>query len=369
MLYIPRPPPVHVLFTLIFSVELSFAAMPSSNLEMDQLTLEARSERRGLSFRSLPASFTSEIKCLILKYWTADQDVVVVPRPSPRDERLLVAYSCGTDMRSGSLPPDLMDEYDRIRHLSWLTAPKYFSHPYYFYMSHYLLAHLPSSASKFSLRNLCPISFYQAYPLPVNAEAHPYMGLDHPSLFTHGLEKIILDFTAPAYFALFDVRLPGFGQEDGWYHDHFVHSSARFLEKCTNLTLVFGTAYRYSHPWYYLDNSFWDNAKCRPHVCEMGLIVDWILEFAWANGYLHHIENVTLEGEVQPWVKDKWAAIFAMQRASGMPRDRHQVHRADMVQIQRHGWDKQPAHEEWSAQEHYPPACMCENGCSDIAWE
>jgi hypothetical protein len=367
MLYTPLPSPTFVLFACISSVKLSFAVIPFSVLKMAQVMLEAKSKRRVLSFSNLPASLPQDIRYLILKHWTAPQDIVVVPNLSYRDERLLVTYSCGTDMPSACLPPDLMAEYDRIRHLSWLTAPKYFPRPYDFYMSHYLLAHLPSSATKFELRNPCPISFYQTYPLPVNAEAHPYMGLNHPRLSTHGLEKIVLDFSAPEYFAMFDVCLPGFEQEKEWYHDRHVHSSARFLEKCTHLTLVFGATYRYSHAWYTLDDPEWENARCRPHVCELGLVIDWILEHAWAKGYLHHIETIKLEGEVQPWVKAKWASIFETQRVRGMPRDRFAVHRPDWDRIERRGWEEEMDEGEWIAQENYPPACTCEKGCWEVA--
>jgi hypothetical protein len=43
----------------------------------------------------------------------------------------------------------------------------------------------------------------------------------------------------------------------------------------------------------------------------MGKIVDWILEYAWTNQYLQHLQTIKIDGYIQDWVREKWGRIFA----------------------------------------------------------
>jgi hypothetical protein len=346
-----------------------------SIIKMSQPQLHTESEQPTLSFHNLPSSLPQEIKHLILRHWMAPQKLFVDGgplNPGPQGERFLVTHSCATDSSAASLPSDLETEYDRLRHLSWLQSPKYFSAPYDFYMSHYLLALMHPDSTSFSLDHPCPNAFYESYPFPVDATADPLISLKHPDISTHGLEKIVLDFDATQYFAFFDVRAPPFKDEDEWYHDWHVHCSAKFLEKCTDLTLVFGTAYRYAHPWYYMEGyPEWEDACCRTHVCDMGIIIDWILEYAWACGYLDHISNITLEGDIQPWVSTKWEAVFekmsTRNQECGMVADRFEVYRAaNWDSIACAGLEDDMELEDWVPQENYPPECKCKRKCWEI---
>jgi len=78
----------------------------------------------------------------------------------------------------------------------------------------------------------------------------------------------------------------------------------------------------------------------------MGKLIDMILEGAWRNKYLQHIGKISLEGEIQGWVRTKWERIFA---------DR--VYEARNVRVVERPW------------EIYPPACECKSGCWEIGLE
>jgi hypothetical protein len=119
------------------------------------------------------------------------QLVVVEPPPTgSAPSELFVTYACDTDIPAAALCPALQAEYWRLRHLSWLQCPKYFSHPYDFYMSHFLL-----SATKLPL-TIAPESILQTYGINPTANVQPLLSQPHPHITTHGLEKIILDFDA-----------------------------------------------------------------------------------------------------------------------------------------------------------------------------
>jgi hypothetical protein len=332
---------------------------------MTQIQPSAAANAPPLSFSTLPPSLPREIVYRILKYWMSPQQLVVVDTPTagPVPSQLSVTYVCDTDTPAASLSPALQTEYWRLRHLSWLQSPKYFSHPYYFYMSHFLL-----SASKFP-ETIAPNSILQTYGIHPSAIVQPLLSRPHPHISTHGLEKIVLDFDACQYFAFFDVRVAPFDAED-MYADPHLRRAASLLEHCHDLTLVFGTAYRYAHPWYELIDPEWDDARCRPRVCEMGVVIDWILEYAWARRNLQHIERVRLEGDVQGWVRRKWVAIFEVQRGwiqETCPTENlFKVHKPDLDHIERWGMDEDKT-DEWMAKEHYPPVCECEVGCWEIS--
>ncbi|KAH8700069.1 hypothetical protein GQ44DRAFT_66750 [Phaeosphaeriaceae sp. PMI808] len=78
--------------------------------------------------------------------------------------------------------------------------------------------------------------------------------------------------------------------------------------------LHFGTAYRYSNPWSnFGTNTLLRNARCGPNICEKGIVIDWVSEYAWSNAFLQHIPKIRLMGDVQAWVQEKWYAIFERQ--------------------------------------------------------
>jgi hypothetical protein len=220
--------------------------------------------------------------------------------------------------------------YTRHSRADLLTfqAAKAFRSPDDFYHSHHILAQDP-------LSRFPPL----AIPTPANLSGNgdSQIRQPHPFIHTHGLEKIILDFDASQYFALFNIQLPPFTYSDP--------PAAQVLQHCRVLTLVFGEAYRYAHPWYNILDDEWEEARYRPHVCDMGKIVDWILNAAWR--YICHIERIKLEGDVQAWVKEKWERIFA---------DR--VYEVEESGVEMEGaWEK------------YPPACECDVRCWEIGLE
>jgi hypothetical protein len=55
----------------------------------------------------------------------------------------------------------------------------------------------------------------------------------------NGFERLILDFSAREYFALFDASKPLFDNND--LHNIVVYRAASLLQHCQHLTLVFGT--------------------------------------------------------------------------------------------------------------------------------
>jgi hypothetical protein len=349
---------------------------------MSQTQLHAAANA-PLSFNTLLPFLPLEIVYCILEHWMSPQQLTVVDRPtagSCQDDtpsQFLVAYACDTDTVVASLPPTLRTEYWRLRHLSWLRSPKQFAHIYDFYMSHYLLSLMSSLGINFVSLSLAPSNLCQAYPDATGAAVHSLISQDHPRNTTRGLEQIILDFDAIQYFALFDVRVPPYNRNNV-YHDPHLHRAATLLENCTDLTLVFGTAYRYAHPWYVLDDPACDDARCRLHVCEMGVIIDWILEYAWAYGFLQHIAEIRLEGDVQGWVRQKWEEIFTRQqkwnrecelvKPMWIGGDRFQIHKPDLHRIEWWGMDEE-GNEEWKAKDNYPPICECERGCWELEGE
>ena len=124
---------------------------------------------------------------------------------------------------------------------------------------------------------------------------------------------------------MFDVAVPPFHYRDGafagdnLYRDEFCHGAGHFLLHTKELEIHFGDAYKQVNPWYDVQEAAWcetnpawnyAEARLRPHVCDSGLVIDWILEYAWYNGHLQHIKTITLTGDIQPWVREKWYDIF-----------------------------------------------------------
>lgn len=119
----------------------------------------------------------------------------------------------------------------------------------------------------------------------------------------------------------------------------------------------------------------------------MGKIVDWILEYAWVNEYLQHLETATLEGDIQDWVREKWERIFAewkKVKAQGLDKAQEQntdqsedesadgnngvlnwqdIHTPNIEAIETQGkrWS-----EVYVPEVHYPLVCKCATACSKI---
>ncbi|KAF1911499.1 hypothetical protein BDU57DRAFT_461826 [Ampelomyces quisqualis] len=314
-----------------------------------------------ISFRTLPSDLPDEIALRILKHWMEPQELVVQDATVSNDkihkigdaDRLHIIYACKSDEHArSSLPPYLFNEFWRLRRHSWLKGTKYFSNPYDFYVSHCILLDMPEH---FPPLKLSPHSLAMEWtPAFVNTALQPatpttqtarapcniyidFLLLPRQPTPTHGLERIALDFSTAQYFALFDVRVPPFHRilADADVH---LHGAAILLQHCTHLTLVFGDKQRAQHPWYDLDDDTWNEAaRLRPKVCDMGVLVDVVLEHAWGNGYIQHVEKLILEGDlVQAWVRRKWEVILAEWSS---------------VRVRGGNW------RDW------PPACTCAVGC------
>jgi hypothetical protein len=70
--------------------------------------------------------------------------------------------------------------------------------------------------------------------------------------------------------------------------------------------LNFGTAYRYAHARRDLSDEDWDQAA---KVCEMGVVIDWILETAWTAEYVQHLRTLEIAENVLEGVKEKWVEL------------------------------------------------------------
>lgn len=331
---------------------------------------------KPLTFHDLPLKLPLELTSHILESWIGSQRLVVdqvytftearsgAQSPSSTITNLLienprvfnVRYACATDKFTQNFPSHLQLEYWRLRHLSWLKSIKTFDSPYDFYISHWILS-------------LNLMSAFPAYPFSAESDLelcdHP-VAIDgvmtdaHPDIYAHGLERVELNFDAAQYFALFGVTLPPSEK----YGDAALCGAAELLLYTQHLMLRFGDAYRWANPWAETQDPAWDDAKYRAKVCEAGLVIDWILEFAWEGGFLQHIETIELVGDVQPWVRRKWEGIFERQaeaRRSGSE-ELFAVHRPDTEALGTRGMVK-GKEEEWEPEEHFPPMCQCEVGC------
>lgn len=115
-------------------------------------------------------------------------------------------------------------------------------------------------------------------------------------------------------------------------------------------------------PWADRDEN--DDQPCvRPNVCLAGLVVDWILTYAWHHQYLQHIPTITLQGDIQDWVKDKWTQVFA-----GTHPEQECVASTQIIyEIEHHGaGEAAAAGKPWTPTQYYPPRCQCEINCSRL---
>jgi hypothetical protein len=280
-----------------------------------------------MSFYTIPVRLPNEVLLHILSDWIGSQRISVdedssgrnftlsyLPYENPEADSLIT--------RAADFPPNLVIDYNRIRAQAWLLDTKFFTHPADFYRSHYLLSILgyvpaytlsesPWSAMQDRVSSLtCHINF------PISSATNILPRLSSH----HGIEKIHLDFSASQYFALFDVSIPPFHYTDpdtgdNLHSDPLLHGAALFLQHAKEVTLHFGDAYKYAHAWADVQEHGWEDARCRPNVCESGVVIDWILEYAWEKGYLQHLSKLRITGDVQKWVVEKWKGISERHRS------------------------------------------------------
>ncbi|KAG9189137.1 hypothetical protein G6011_06005 [Alternaria panax] len=318
-----------------------------------------------------------------------------------------------------TLPDDILDlqkECVRQRTYDWLTDTKEFDDPMTFCFSHFLMS-AKIGDNRLGFYNLSGHPFDPMAQDPnVTLTTNFPIVKDRDKQYTlfknlthlHGMDKLRLDFTAEQYFALFDVRVPPFHYADtnvagdNLYPDEYAHCSGLFPAHTKQLELHFGDAYKSTNPWYNITEGGWcetnerweyKEARLRPHVCESGLVIDWILSYAWYEGYLQPIRKIRLTGDVQEWVKEKWHDIFTRhtEYIDAHPGERvHNlaVHRPDPIELETIGMvdddedndennnnnsnddddddedeEMEDNDEAWMAKNHYPPTCACKIGC------
>lgn len=271
--------------------------------------------------------------------------------------RLRVKYLCSTDDNVDQYPEYLFPEYRLGRSLSWLKSWKVFQSPYHLAMSHLILA-ADTEAALPALTNL-PVGLLYSesenYPFD-NAivTIDPIIYSTNPNYRYHGLEKIVLDFDALQYVDFFNVTCPPFNNPNVHQPDPLLCGAACVLQHCNELAIVFGEGFCNAHPWDGLVCEEWQTAKARTNICLRGCVVDWILEYAWRHGYIQHIKVMTIEGNIQPWVRQKWDDIFL---------NRREVHIPDIALLQSLG---DVPGREWVPQEWYPPKCGCDVRCENL---
>jgi hypothetical protein len=268
----------------------------------------------------------------ILLHWVAPQHLTVT-QTFPNSDTVIVSYSSDTDADALLLPAPLRTEYWRFRRLAWSVAPKIFIR----------LDDFCTVLSRHPTRRIFwPFYFINEWRNWIPPSIQPE---------TLGLRDLIIDFSATEYFDFFNVRVPPF--EDDAHHNPELLGAAALLSHARDLTLNFGTAYRYAHAWRDLNHADWDEAT---KVCEMGVVVDWILETAWTAEYFQHLRTLEIAGDVQEWVKEKWGGIWKkwveLRRVGGTYKE---VYEGEWIEGQI-GEDK------------VPPRCECAVECGRIGW-
>jgi hypothetical protein len=393
-----------------------------------------------MTFHDTVPKLPFELQALSLRQWIGPQRIQVDEHASPTYR---LSFNTPLNPQSSTLvsqksmfPKHLQDEYKLARTLSWIKDRKEFRDPYTFYMTHFLMSReMQGPGGDYEVpRELCwdalrgpnaRITYATTWPVNQNPSRmyHYYPNLTH----LHGLEKIKLDFDADQYFAFFDVALPPFdyhddtGTGDNLYRDPRCHGAAIFLTHTQDLELHFGDAYKSANPWANVSEPDWceeneewayREARLRPSVCESSIVIDWILEHAWHGAYLQQIPKITITGDDQEWVKEKWHGIFVrhaeykkQQEESKETIDSFGVHRPNMDAMQMFGKvvkvgeedadvemvedmdsnvgledeeqvqddnenapdgdesDEEEDDDDYRPQDHFPPACTCTIGC------
>ncbi|KAF2259756.1 hypothetical protein CC78DRAFT_53458 [Lojkania enalia] len=182
----------------------------------------------------------------------------------------------------------------------------------------------------------------------------------------HGLTKIHLDMPMEHYFALFRVTVPPFSSTY-WTETsnlHFSLGAGSLLVHTQRLVLDFSDRYDRDNFWYSIDVLVWEDPEptWRSNTCLRGVVVDWILSYAWHYGLLQHIGTIELEGEIQMWVREKWEGIFGRHGAEAFV-----VGREDIESIETRGLESASQSEvPWNRIEHYPPTCICKVPCETL---
>lgn len=128
--------------------------------------------------------------------------------------------------------------------------------------------------------------------------------------------------------------------------------------------------FKKSDPWFSLYMGPWvdedengEQPRIRANVCLAGLVIDWILTYAWHHRYLQHIPSITLQGDIQDWVKDKWTKVFA----GAHPEQESVASMQNMFEIEHHGArEAAAAGQPWIPTQHYPPVCRCNVKCNRL---
>ncbi|KAF2689863.1 hypothetical protein K458DRAFT_382991 [Lentithecium fluviatile CBS 122367] len=249
-------------------------------------------------------------------------------------------------------------EFQRLLRQRWLRTEKVFDHAWYF-----CAVHIICLAQKGGF-NIKP----SLLPLTTQTITLPDAMRPHPALRLHGLESVYLDLECDDYFALFGVKLPPFEEPGNRMADPDVYGAATFLKYTEKLTVNFGSRYRWNaHPWYELCSTEWDvedeegcEPRYRANTCTLGLIIDWILTYAWHSKYIQHIPSVALSGDVQPWVLEKWTQVF-----NGTHPRQSEIGSIEEIRDLEHigEADANAEGREWRPEQHYPPVCRCEFKC------
>ncbi|KAI0586581.1 NDUFA12 domain-containing protein [Pyrenophora tritici-repentis] len=341
-----------------------------------------------LTFETASRQLPAELLLLVLTHYIGTPEFVVDASKAPL---YTISYKNASSPILSSLPSELVPDYHKVRVLGYKRDVKTFTSGYDFYMTHLLLSlHAKSLVPAFPIPAYClwttttgaedmRICLGEGITLPTASALVPM-----PRPPPHALSTIRLDLTAREYFNLFAVFLPPSPNDD-----RFLPSAAEiFLAHTSHLILHFGDAFKAANPWYETEDPVWcetleeydyGEARCRPHVCDSGAIVDWILESAWDHEFLQHIPHITLEGDVQGWVRRKWQVVFERNRVYwedqadwGDEADPFAIHNPDIPAIMARGVGVYEKKEEKKGEEEevqvdprhlFPPPCKCEIGC------
>ncbi|KAE8836440.1 hypothetical protein HRS9139_04538 [Pyrenophora teres f. teres] len=358
----------------------------------------------SLSLTTASHQLPYELLVLVLHYYIGAPEFFVDASQAPLYR---LSYKNDSSPHLSSLPSGLVPEYHKARLLDYKRNVKTFISGYDFCMTHLLLSlHPASGVPAFTIPYYSP---WATITGTANLRICLGEGISPPTttillpnparLPPHPLSTIRLDLSAPDYFTLFAVSLPPLpplsAQHPAPHDDQLLPAVADvFLAHTNHLILHFGTRFKAANPWYDTADPAWceplgvydySEARCRPHVCDSGAIVDWILEFAWKGGLLQHIPCITLEGDVQAWVKEKWEGIFERQRGFLNEQAKKDgegevnpfaIHYPDIPAIMTRGvgiYDKDAAQEGEKMEEEekeqidprhlFPPPCKCKVGC------
>ncbi|KAF2733521.1 hypothetical protein EJ04DRAFT_524450 [Polyplosphaeria fusca] len=166
------------------------------------------------------------------------------------------------------------------------------------------------------------------------------------------LDRLKLDFSIEDFMKFFDVNVPPFDRPGRlfnlfWNWREREQHGVFFLKHTKELTLVFGRDFLWNNPW---------PKTIDAKVCRLGWLPDLVLSFAWAN--IKHVPVIRIQGNVQPWVRDKWEAKIEGDRNF----------EPDLAALMNIG--KEEAfylNQPYRWEDYYPAKCQCEQSCYDLA--